>query len=114
MSRRARSTPQLTVIWWRDIPAQVVARDGARTVRAALPGRFQAAIDRAAMRAGVAGSDAYLELWERRSRPCDADLDAAVHTEVAELDRRFPPAALAGLVRATSPVRPQPHKESLP
>ncbi|CAN5776045.1 virulence factor [soil metagenome] len=103
MSRRGRSTPQLTVIWWRDIPAQVVARAGAQTVKASLPVRFQAAIDRAAMRAGVVGSDAYLDLWQRRSRPCGDDLQAEVDAEVAQLDARFPPEALAALVRATAP-----------
>jgi hypothetical protein len=100
---RRRAAPQLTVIWWRDIPAQVVARDGARSVKAALPDRFQAAIDRAALRAGAAGADAYLDLWNRRSRSCSPDLRGEVDAEVAALDRRFPAAALHALVRATSP-----------
>ena len=59
----------LTVVYWRDIPAQVVARAGGRgrgrTARRALPDRFQEAIDRAAMRAGLSDSDAYLGEWRR-------------------------------------------------
>lgn len=108
MSRRG-GAPQLTVIWWGGIPAQVTARDGARTAKASLPGRFQAAIDRAAMRAGVVGSDAYLQLWERRSRPCSSDLRAEVDAEVAQLDDRFPPAELTALVRATPAHAPSTH-----
>jgi len=52
--------PELTVIWWRDIPAQVTAKEGrARAARELAP-RFQEAIDSAAMRAGLIGTDAYL------------------------------------------------------
>ena len=51
------------ITYWRDIPAMVTARDGAATAKLALPDRFQEAIDEAAMRLGMAGSDAYLEQW---------------------------------------------------
>ncbi|MGH2406899.1 MAG: virulence factor, partial [Candidatus Limnocylindrales bacterium] len=50
----------LAVIWWRDIPAQVVAREGRRTHKVVLDTRFQEAIDRAAVRAGLTATDAYL------------------------------------------------------
>ena len=48
------------MIYWRDIPAQVTASDGARTARASLAERFQLAIDDAAMQAGLTGADDYL------------------------------------------------------
>ena len=38
----------MTVIWWRDIPAQVLARDGRRQSKIVLHPRFQVAIDKAA------------------------------------------------------------------
>lgn len=83
MSRRS-GTPELTVISWRDIPAQVTARTGRQTVKRALPSRFQVAIDRAAMVAGLADADDYLTEWRRETRPCDGDLEGAV---AAEADR---------------------------
>jgi hypothetical protein len=43
---------QLTVIYWRDIPAQVILRFGRTSAKRELPARFQEAIDRAAMRGG--------------------------------------------------------------
>ena len=43
--------PTLSVIWWRDIPAQVVAKEGRRTSKIVLHPRFQVAIDKAATRA---------------------------------------------------------------
>ena len=42
----------LTVIWWRDIPAQVIAKDKRRASKIVLHPRFQVAIDRAALKAG--------------------------------------------------------------
>jgi len=80
----------LTVILWRDIPAQVVAKQGRRVSRVELPPRFQQAIDRAAMRAGSTGTDEYLDDWRRESRACGDELEVAVNAEVAEIDARFP------------------------
>ena len=39
----------LTTIWWRDIPAQVVAKDTRRASKVVLHPRFQVAIDKAAV-----------------------------------------------------------------
>jgi hypothetical protein len=80
----------LTVILWRDIPAQVVAKQGRAVSRVELPPRFQQAIDRAAMRAGSTGTDEYLDDWRRESRACGDELEVAVNAEVAEIDARFP------------------------
>ncbi|NIR40211.1 MAG: hypothetical protein GWN07_30790, partial [Actinobacteria bacterium] len=44
-------TAELITIKWREIPAQVTARDGRRKVSIQLSDRFQVAIDRAAIRA---------------------------------------------------------------
>jgi hypothetical protein len=54
----------LTVIWWRDIPAQVVARDGRRSSKEVLHPRFQVAIDKAASRAGKRAYGDYIERLE--------------------------------------------------
>jgi hypothetical protein len=90
--------PELTVIYWRDIPAQVTATDGATSARAALTDRFQLAIDEAAMQAGLIGSDEYLAEWRRESRECDADLARAVDAEAARLETAYPPEKLQRLI----------------
>jgi hypothetical protein len=92
--------PELTVIWWRDIPAQVTAREGRARSSRELPSRFQEAIDAAAMRAGLIGSDAYMEEWRRVPRACGDDLDAEVAQEVEQLDASFTDEVLERLVRA--------------
>ena len=50
---------------WRDLPSMVTARSGDETAKVQLAGRFQEAIDEAAMRLGDTGSTDYLEGWER-------------------------------------------------
>lgn len=91
---------ELTVIRWRDIPAQVIASSGSATARRELPERFQKAIDAAAMKAGLIESDAYLEGWRRDTRPCGDRLEAEVEAEVERLDAAYDRAALLRLTRA--------------
>lgn len=82
--------PTLTVIWWRDIPAQVVAKDGRRSAKVMLHRRFQVAIDRAAVRSGRKEMNAYIAEWRREGRRCGDDLDAEVRTEAARLEADYP------------------------
>jgi Virulence factor len=117
VGRRRGTGPRCTVIWWGDIPCQVVVRDGDRTLKAALPARFQCAIDRAAVGGGQAGSGAYQEGWSRSERSCSTDLRTELDTEVADLDRRFPGSELDRLVAVRRAARrrpPDPAEESDP
>ena len=68
-------------ILWRDIPSQVLIKRGRDRGKYMLSARFQEAIDRAAMRAGKGGSDAYLEEWRRVTTSIEAE---GVLTDIAE------------------------------
>lgn len=88
-------TIEVTVISWRDIPAQVTAGRGSSKVKIELPPRFQNAIDRAAMHAGLIGTDDYLSAWTRASKAVEAsDADEALQTVVEELEHTFNPEVL--------------------
>lgn len=90
---------ELILISWRDIPAQIVAREGRRTVRRELPQRFADAIDRAAMRGGARGEAAYLEGWARTPiGTADGDLEAAVAERAALIEAEYDEDRLAALV----------------
>ena len=80
---------ELTVIRWRDIPAQVVAKRGREAARRELSPRFQVAIDRAAMYAGLFGTDEYLNEWARDARPCGDDLESEADLEATRLEAEF-------------------------
>jgi Virulence factor len=91
----------LSIISWRDIPAQVVVRRGRETAKVQLSARFQEAVDRAAMRAGRGSSDAYLADWKRSDgRPCGDDIGAEAAAEAARLEAQFSDAELEALIRA--------------
>jgi hypothetical protein len=78
----------------------VTAKEGRRSARAQLADRFQEAIDAAAMRAGLIGTDAYLAEWRRESRECGDDLEREVADEAARLDGAYTDDRLDRLVRA--------------
>ncbi len=90
---------KITVIYWRDIPAQVVAKAGRRAAKIKLDVRFERAIDMAAMRAGLAGSDDYLEQW-RRSEPIghDGEPEDAARASADRLEEEFDDERLAEFV----------------
>lgn len=91
---------KLTIIYWRDIPAQVIGQQGRTRFKKVLDDRFAVAIDRAAMRVGKGSSHAYLEEWRRESRPFEGDLEAAVGSEVMRLEAEFPADLLEATVKA--------------
>ena len=91
---------KLTIIYWRDIPAQIIGQQGRKRHRQELSPRFAKAIDRAAMRAGRGSSDAYLEDWRRDSRTVEEDMLTAVSDEAARLEAQFPDKALEAVVKA--------------
>ena len=64
---------QKILVFWRDIPAKVLVKRGRERGKAILSHRFQAAIDRAAMRAGKGGSDEYLADWRRESSALESE-----------------------------------------
>ncbi len=97
-SRRRSTGPTLTVITWRDIPAQVTARDGERQEKLELHRRFQVAIDRAAVKAGLDRYDDYIAQWRSAARPCGPDLAAEVAAEAARIDATYPRDTLDRLV----------------
>ena len=91
----------LTIIGWRDIPAQVVVKRGREVAKVQLSQRFQEAVDRAAMRAGKGSSDAYLADWKRSDpTPCGDDLQAEASAAAAKIEARYSDEDLERLIRA--------------
>jgi hypothetical protein len=89
------------VVYWRDIPAQVIVRQGRKTARRQLSERFEKAIDRAAMRSGARDTDAYLAEWRRADPvPCGDDLEDEAARLAAELEQSFGEDALSALIAA--------------
>lgn len=92
--------PQRTIVYWRDIPAQVIVSAGRKKAKRQLPERFEQAIDMAAMRSGASETDDYLADW-RRGDPEDVagdDIEAIADAESARLDAEFDVEAIKVLI----------------
>jgi hypothetical protein len=90
----------LTVIYWRDIPSQVIVKAGRAAAKRELSERFIRAIDAAAMHAGAKSADAYLDDWRRSDPvPCGDDLGAEADASAAKLESEYDTHRLAVLAK---------------
>ncbi len=86
---RGTDTPQIIVISWRDIPAQVNAQRGREREQYVLSAKFQRAIDRAKRKAKIYTAHEDIAQWNRVSRPCGDDLAAEVFAEAQRIEAEF-------------------------
>lgn len=91
--------PDVTVVYWRDIPAQVIVGKGRRGSKRQLEERFEQAIDRAAMKVNAKDADAYLAEW-RKAAPyaMDGEPDAIVEAEALRLEAEYDNERLKALI----------------
>ena len=90
---------EVTIVYWRDIPAQVIVGKGRRGVKKPLPERFEQAVDRCAMKIGAAGTDAYLAEW-RKASPYDVagDDDAVASAEALRIETEYDKERIKALI----------------
>jgi hypothetical protein len=91
---------KLTIVMWRDIPAQVIVKKGRNSAKRPLEERFEKAVDKAAMRAGLYGSDGYLSEWRRDTTACGDDIEAILETTVNQIQTDYTEERLAVLIAA--------------
>ncbi|MER8422293.1 virulence factor [Mesorhizobium sp. M1403] len=91
----------LIVVYWRDIPAQVIVKRGRQNAKRELPLRFTEAIDMCAMRTGAGGTDDYLAEWRKAEPiPVSDDLEVEAEKALRELDAKYDRERLVALVKA--------------
>lgn len=89
----------MIIVYWRDIPAQVIVGKGRRAAKAVLPERFEQAIDRCAMKVGAKDDDAYLSEWRRVNEgEVEGDDRQVANAKAAELERDFDAEKLRSLI----------------
>ncbi|MEN9408232.1 MAG: hypothetical protein RL216_206 [Pseudomonadota bacterium] len=93
--------PEVTIVYWRDIPAQVIVGKGRRGAKVQLTERFEQAIDRCAMKVGARDTDSYLAEW-RKAPPyeVDGEQDDIAKAEAARLEAEYDTARLKALIDA--------------
>ena len=91
--------PDVTIVYWRDIPAQVIVGKGRRGAKRQLAERFEQAIDRAAMKTGAAGTDAYLAEWRKApADPVEGTPEDVAEAEARRLEEEYDQARLKALI----------------
>jgi hypothetical protein len=91
--------PEIQVVYWRDIPAQVKARQGRERAARALDPRFQEAVDAAAMRAGLTETDDYLAEWRSSDwEEAAGTLEDVADRRAAEIEAEYTDERLHSLV----------------
>ena len=91
--------PDVTIVFWRDIPAQVIVGKGRRGAKVQLPERFEQAIDRAAMKVGAADTDAYLSEWRKAAPyPVEGEPGDVATSEAARLEAEYDQAKIKSLI----------------
>ena len=82
--------PDVTIVFWRDIPAQVIVGKGRRGAKVQLHERFEQAIDRCAMKIDAKDSDAYLAEW-RKAEPyiVDGEQGEVAAAQAARLEAEY-------------------------
>lgn len=90
---------EVTIVYWRDIPAQIIVGKGRRGVKKPLPERFEKAIDRCAMKVGARDTDAYLAEW-RKAEPylVEGEDEAVAEAELARIQTEYDAARLRALI----------------
>lgn len=91
--------PEVTIVYWRDIPAQVIVGKGRRASKIQLSERFEQAIDRAAMKTGAAGTDEYLAEWRKEpAADVEGEPEAVAVAESARIEAEYDKARLIALI----------------
>jgi hypothetical protein len=98
-TQREGIMPEVTIVYWRDIPAQVIVGKGRRGAKVQLTERFEQAIDRCAMKVGARDTDSYLAEW-RKAPPyeVEGDQDDIAKAEAARLETEYDTARLKALI----------------
>ena len=91
---------RLTIVYWRDIPSEVIVKSGRTAAKRELSERFIRAIDAAAMHAKAKSADDYLAEW-RKSAPvsCGDDLEAEAAAAAARIEAEYDTHRLALLAK---------------
>ena len=102
--------PTMTIVYWRDMPAQVIVGKGRRAAKVALPERFEQAIDRCAMRVGAKDDDAYMAGFRKiEGAEVAGDPREAAEAEAVRIDTEYDTERLKELIAndgwATAPAQ---------
>ena len=88
----------LTIVFWRDIPAQLIIGSGRNAIKLQLSDKFEKAIDRCAMKVGARDSESYLQDWQKKTVPMQSTGTNAINLEAEKLEKYYTTEKLKTLI----------------
>lgn len=96
---RESTMPDVTIVYWRDIPAQIIVGKGRGGAKKQLAERFEQAIDRAAMKIGAQDTDAYLAEWRKATPyPMAGEPADIVVAEALRIEKEYDQTRIKALI----------------
>lgn len=100
--------PEVTIVYWRDIPAQIIVGKGRGGSKFKLTERFEQAIDRCAMKIGAKDADAYLAEWRKAAPyPVEGEPAEVAAAEAARIESEYDTERLKTLINAEGWAQPK-------
>ena len=88
----------IIIVYWRDIPAQIIRGKGRKAEKIQLSERFEKAIDRCAMKIGSKSADAYLQDWHKEALGIDDDKFDTIQEQAEYLETKYDSLRLKAIV----------------
>jgi len=88
----------LTIVFWRDIPAQLLIGSGRKAIKLKLSEKFEKAIDRCAMKVGAKDSQSYLDDWQKKTVPLDPTNTNSIELEAEKMEKYYTTEKLKALI----------------
>jgi|MGYP000120580558 hypothetical protein len=88
----------LTIVFWRDIPAQLLIGSGRKATKLKLSEKFEKAIDRCAMKVGAKDSQSYLDDWQKKTVPLDPTNTNSIELEAEKMEKYYTTEKLKALI----------------
>ena len=88
----------LTIVFWRDIPAQLLIGSGRKAAKLKLSEKFEKAIDRCAMKVGAKDSQSYLDDWQKKTVPLDPTNTNSIELEAEKMEKYYTTEKLKALI----------------
>ena len=91
---------EITIVYWRDIPAQVIVGKGRQSIKRQLTERFEQAIDRVAMKSGAKDADAYLSDWHKvEVNPVAGNAEVILDEQTQRIEQEYSSTRMKELIQ---------------
>ena len=86
------------IVYWRDIPAQIIRGKGRKAEKIQLSERFEKAIDKCAMKIGSKSADLYLKDWNKKALAVNEKKFDTIQDQANYFENQYDPHRLKNII----------------